>query len=145
LMDRRVDVNTVRLMIQKAQQAGIQAGTFIMVGYPGETEEDIHETVNHLKSANPDHFTITVAYPIKGTELYAEVEDRFTSALPWDQSTDRDIDFKRTYSRKYYDYAVRMIVNEVNSFKAAKKGNYFDAAKMKTKAIAARMAMKINT
>ena len=74
LMDRRVDVNQVRDMIKLTKKHGIEAGTFIMLGYPGETEEDIEETIHHLKESNPDHFTITVAYPIKGTELYQEIE-----------------------------------------------------------------------
>ena len=116
-MDRRVDVNQVRAMIQLAKKYQIEAGTFIMLGYPGETESDIMETIHHLKTSNPDHFTITVAYPIKGTELYQEVESDFIDQLPWDSSTDRDITFKRTYSEKYYNYAVRHVVNEVNYFK----------------------------
>jgi radical SAM superfamily enzyme YgiQ (UPF0313 family) len=118
LMDRRVEVEQVRDMIRLAKKHGLQAGTFIMVGYPGETKEDIFETVKHLKSSDPDLFTITVAYPIKGTPLYAEVEDRFIKPLPWESSTDRDIDFKRTYRRKYYDYAIRMINNEIGYYKA---------------------------
>ncbi len=142
-MDRRVDVQKVREMIIKTQEAGIQAGTFIMLGYPGETEEDIEETVNHLKTSNPDYFTITVAYPIKGTDLYTEVEADFIQKLDWSESTDRDIDFKRTYSRKYYDFAVRYIVNEVNSRKASLKGNYLWQFKSKAKASAAKLAMNI--
>lgn len=144
LMDRRVDVMQVRNMIQLAQQHGVQAGTFIMVGYPGETEEDIYETVKHLKDSDPDIFTITVAYPIKGTPLYTEVENNFIADLPWETSTDRDIDFKRTYSRKYYDYAVRMIVNEVNAYKAGKKGNLLSMSKLKLKAALARGGMSIS-
>lgn len=141
LMDRRVNVNQVREMIKLAQKHGIEAGTFIMVGYPGETEEDIFETVKHLKISNPDYFTITVAYPIKGTKLYQEVENLFVEDLPWEKSTDRDIDFKRTYSRKYYDYAVRMIVNEVNAFKSEE---LFSKFKLKAKALAARAGMMLN-
>ena len=140
-MDRRVDVNQVREMIVAAQKGGISAGTFIMVGYPGETEEDIYETIHHLKTANPDLFTITVAYPIKGTDLYTEVESKFLEDLPWQSNTDRDIDFERTYPRKYYDYAVRLIVNEVNAFKAVKTGNTLAAAKHKAKALAAKGLM----
>lgn len=121
LMDRRVEVEQVQQMIQLARRHGIQAGTFIMVGYPGETREDIYATVQHLKNADPDLFTITVAYPIKGTPLYAEVEDRFVTNLPWESSTDRDIDFVRTYNRKYYDYAIQMINYEVSYHKALKK------------------------
>jgi len=113
LMDRRVDVNQVRKMIQLTKQHGIQAGTFIMLGYPGETEEDIEETIHHLKESDPDLFTITVAYPIKGTELYEEVEATQLTTLDWAVSNDRQIDFKRTYSRRYYDFAVRRVTSEV--------------------------------
>jgi anaerobic magnesium-protoporphyrin IX monomethyl ester cyclase len=113
LMDRRVEVGQVRDMIQLARKHGLEAGTFIMLGYPGETEADIEETVLHLKAAHPDLYTITIAYPIKGTELYAEVEERFVEQLDWSTHTDRDIDFTRTFSRRYYDYAVRYVVNEV--------------------------------
>jgi len=141
LMDRRVEVGQVRSMIQLAQKNGIQAGTFIMVGYPGETVEDIYETVHHLKTSNPDIFTITVAYPIKGTPLYTEVENNFIEDLPWETSTDREIDFKRTYNRKYYDFAVRMIVNEVNAFKALQRISMIQYVKLKVKSTLAKIIM----
>lgn len=113
LMDRRVDISTVRNMIHLTKNNGMQAGTFIMLGYPGETEEDIVATANHLKDCDPDEFTITVAYPIKGTSLYTEVEAIQTRKLNWEETTDRDRDFRRTYPREYYDYAVRWVDNEV--------------------------------
>ncbi len=143
-MDRRVDVNVVKEAIQNTNALGMETGTFIMVGYPGEDETDIEETINYLKAANPTHFTITVAYPIKGTSLYNEIEGKITIQPNWETSTDRDIDFKRTYSRKFYDYAVRRIVNEVNQKKQFQKNNYYDAFKMKTKSIIAHTAMKLS-
>lgn len=121
-MDRRVDVNQVRDMIQLSKKYGIQAGTFIMVGYPGESDEDVQQTLRHLKQADPDHYTITVAYPIKGTPLYEEVSPHISHQLPWESTTDRQIDFKRTYSRRYYDYAVRWIYNEMALHHAMKPG-----------------------
>lgn len=141
LMDRRVDVNQVREMIKLSKKYGIEAGTFIMLGYPGETEEDIEETIHHLKQSNPDQFTITVAYPIRGTELYQEVEALQTTPMDWSQSTDRDFDFKRTYSRKYYDYAVRRVINEVNYFKTKDGAPSISATKLKMKSIVAKMGM----
>jgi len=93
LMDRRVDVNVVKEAIQKTNALGMETGTFIMLGYPGETEEDITETIQYLKDANPTLYTITVAYPIKGTSLYNEVESKITSNLDWETSTDREIEF----------------------------------------------------
>ncbi|MBP6827282.1 MAG: B12-binding domain-containing radical SAM protein [Saprospiraceae bacterium] len=130
-MDRRVDVGQVRAMIQATRRAGIQAGTFIMLGYPGETEADIRETVEHLKDSNPDLFTITVAYPIKGTGLYEEVEAISVAPGAWAEHTDRDLDFPRTYPRRYYDYAVRWTVNAVHLHKARLAGRRFTPAGLK--------------
>ena len=141
LMDRRVDVNQVRDMIKLTRKHGIEAGTFIMLGYPGETEDDIEETIRHLKQSNPDHFTITVAYPIKGTELYQEIEAIRTTNLDWSTSTDRQVDFQRTYSRKYYDYAVKRVISEVNYFKAKFDGRHCTAGKLKAKSLAAKAGM----
>jgi anaerobic magnesium-protoporphyrin IX monomethyl ester cyclase len=112
-MDRRVNVQVVQEMLVKAREAGIETGTFIMLGYPGETQEDIVKTIDHLVASNPHHYTITVAYPIKGTGLYNQVKDSFTQQLSWSTSTDREIDFNRTYPREYYTYAVQFVTNEV--------------------------------
>ena len=79
-MDRRVQVEQVRETIKQVKTFGMEAGTFIMLGYPGENETDIKETLAHLKYSNPDQYTITVAYPIKGTQLYSQVENIFTEA-----------------------------------------------------------------
>jgi len=145
-MDRRVDVNVVKTAIQKTNALGVETGTFIMVGYPGEDEGDIIETIDYLKAANPTHFTITVAYPIKGTSLYNEIKDKITVQPNWETSTDREIDFKRTYSRKFYNYAVRRIVNEVNYNKELLKGEHKSLLKsfnLKTKSILAQIGMKL--
>ena len=112
-MDRRVKVQQVQEMIMLAGKYGIQTGTFIMLGYPGETENDIEETINHLKISNPDHFTITVAYPIKGTEFFQEIETNQKDIFKWEKTSERERDFNRTYPRKYYDFAVRRVVNEI--------------------------------
>ncbi len=116
-MDRRVDAQKVEAMIVEAKRQGIETGTFIMLGYPGETESDIQLTLDYLKRANPDLFTITIAYPIKGTGLYDDVKDKLTTAPDWNTSTDRDLDFARTYPRRYYDFAVRWVVNAVHLHK----------------------------
>ncbi len=137
-MDRRVKVEQVRSMIQLVKSYGMEAGTFIMLGYPGEDEKDIKETLLHLKHSDPDHFTITVAYPIKGTPLYTEVENVFIKDLPWETTTDRDIDFKRTYSRRYYDHAITWIHSEMSYYKANKNAS---GLKLKLQSLKARGGM----
>ncbi len=145
LMDRRVDVKVVQQMINAAQKAGIQAGTFIMLGYPTETEKDIKQTLQHLKNSNPEFFTITITYPIRGTELFEEVEAvSNANDINWAENTDRDIDFKRTYSKKYYNHAVAWIVNEMAFYqRKSKQHNTITSTKIKLKAIKARLGMML--
>lgn len=142
LMDRRVNINHVKKMIQDTNAIGIKTGTFVMVGYPEETIEDIDKTIRYLKEAKPTEYTITIAYPIKGTSLYKEIENKITNKLDWETSTDRDIDFERTYSRKFYKYAVSKVVNEVAFSRLENKFN-FVGMKMKIKSIVSNLLMNV--
>lgn len=142
-MDRRVDVQRVRDMIKAARSAGIGTGTFIMLGYPGEREEDILQTVEHLKESSPDVFTITVAYPISGTELHAQVASELERPVPWELGSDRELDFQRAYRKPYYGHAVRYVVNEVEWHKARQRGRPTDprAIRHKLRALSGRAGM----
>jgi len=142
-MDRRVNVEQVREMLKLTRQYGIETGTFIMLGYPGETEKDIEETIKHLKESNPDYFTITIAYPINGTELYQEIEANQNKLFNWETETDRDRDFERNYRRSYYNFAVRYVVNEVNYYKTKKKEGRASVKviKLKSRSLLAKAGM----
>ncbi|MCI5056949.1 MAG: B12-binding domain-containing radical SAM protein [Flavobacteriales bacterium] len=140
-MDRRVDLNTVVEMMSLAKKYNIEVGTFIMIGYPTETIEDINLTIDYLKRANPDLFTITKTYPIKGTALYEELEPELEQ-LDWSTSTDRQISFKRTYPERFYDFAIRKIVNEVNHHQALlRRDSIFKRSKFLAKAKIATFGM----
>ncbi len=138
-MDRRVQIDVVKEMIQKANDMEIETGTFIMLGYPGEDISDIQDTIAYLKEANPTHFTITIAYPIKGTSLYNEIESKITVKPDWQTSTDREIDFARTYPRPYYNHAVRRVISEVNLGRAS---NVSERYKLKLKSLISLTFMK---
>ncbi len=140
-MDRRVEVGMVRDMIIKAKKAGIEAGTFIMLGYPGENKTDIRETINHLKLSDPSFYTITVAYPITGTPLYNEVNESVKAEGAWASITDREYDFKRNHSRNYYQHAIRWVYNEVSYGKAQKVS---DKIRYKSKSFLAQALMMIS-
>ena len=112
-MSRKVSVEQVRAMTKLAQQHGIKVGMFIMLGYAGETVEDIEQTVNHLRLCRPDQVLTTVAYPIKGTAFYREVQDRLVLPhLPFEQWNDRMIGITGRYSKRFYWFANRRVINE---------------------------------
>lgn len=149
-MDRRTNIERVREMTRLLQQHGIETGMFIMLGYEGETEEDLEATVDHLKQSNPDIFLTTVAYPIKGTSYYREVESRVLARLPWEQRTDRDLTVAGRHSKRYYSFATRWMVNEVRLHRLLHNGNgsspraAMQVAKTFFNARAARLGMALS-
>ena len=142
-MERRTDAERVREMTHLLQKYGIEAGMFIMLGYDGEETQDIEATMHHLKEANPDIFLTTVAYPIKGTEYFEAVEDRIIPLKSWDERTDRDLTVSGRHSRRFYNFANRWMVNEVNLHKQRKSNerNYRRMAKTFANAKIGRLGM----
>ena len=116
-MNRRTKVEDVQAKVHLLRDAGIETGMFIMLGYEGEEISDLEATVDHLKKSNPDVFLTTVAYPIKGTPYYNEVESRVVEAIPWQERTDRDLTVAGRRSKRFYSYATRWMVNEVAAHK----------------------------
>jgi len=139
-MDRRVDVKEVREMIIKTKEYGIEAGTFIMLGYPGENKADIKETIRHLKISKPSYYTVTLAYPIKGTPLYNEVNATIVAKGDWNKITDRENNFTRNHSNTFYQYAIRWVYNEVNY---SKTKSVSAKIKYKAKSILAQCLMML--
>lgn len=139
-MERGVTPEQVQWATKAAQRHGIQVGMFLMWGYAGETLEDIAETVEHVKKANPDVFFTTVAYPIKNTGYFEDVAGQVVSPRAWEEATDRDYLVRGRHSRAYYKQADRWLKNEVAAFRTEAEDPAGAAAK-RTEALAARDAM----
>ena len=118
----KVKVKDVQEKTHLLQKYGIETGMFIMLGYEGETIQDLEETVEHLKISNPDLFLTTVAYPIKGTKYYTEVETRVLADRSWEDRSDRDLTVAGRYSRRFYSYATSWMVRDVALNRANLKG-----------------------
>ncbi len=140
-MQRRTSVEAVQTMTHKLRAKGIETGMFIMLGYEGETLQDLHQTVEHLKRADPDIFLTTVAYPIKGTRYYTEVADRLIEPGSWDNRTDRDLGVVGRHSRRYYSFATRWMVGAVQAHKARRQKQVPRFLKHVASAMAGRIGM----
>lgn len=121
-MKRRTNAVRMREMIKLLQKHGIRAGTFIMVGYDGETMDDLRETVTHLKLALPDDVLSTLSYPIKGTPYHQQVADRIVMTGDWATTTEREVKIKGRHSRGYYTAVEAWIQSEVGLTRARQNG-----------------------
>jgi len=131
-MDRGVTVKQVHDGVRLCRERGIETGMFLMWGYEGEGPEDIEQTIEHVKTTNPDIFFTTVAYPIQGTPYYAEVADRIDNPNPWRTSSDRQGRIRGRHSRRYYSLADQLLRTEVE-LERLKTASHPDPALITTK------------
>ena len=113
-MQKETTVEQVREAARITQEMGMQAGFFILLGYPDETTSDIRMTIDFLKETRPDVVGTSVAFPIKGTEFYQRVEKRLVPDENWSSRNQNKLLFKGKYPRLYYWFAARWLVKEVN-------------------------------
>lgn len=72
-MKKGIDMEQVREAVKMSEKHDIKiAGSFI-VGYPGEEEEDFQDTMDLADELMLDDYFVSIAEPIPGTDLGAEV------------------------------------------------------------------------
>jgi len=79
IMKKQATVEQAEKAVYTFKRTGIQVGAFFILGYPGESEETILDTVNFASSLPLDYLSFTFPYPIPGTPLYDRVKDRMIS------------------------------------------------------------------
>lgn len=78
LMKKQITTKQAEKAVHLAKQAGIQVGAFFIIGYPGENDETVLDTVRFASSLPLDYLSFTLPYPIPGTPLYDRVKDKMT-------------------------------------------------------------------
>ncbi len=71
IMRRHTSNKDIAQAISYAKDEGMHTSCFVMIGLPGETSENVMETIDLLAQAKPGRFRWTFFYPFPGTEAYA--------------------------------------------------------------------------
>ena len=111
-MSRGVNLEQVRQAVKWCKAYEIECGIFVMFGYPGEEIEDIYSTIEFIRDLQPDQYLTTVAYPLRGTALYEEIEDQIIYHSKWENHLQRELEIKNRYSRLLYSYAIKKTASE---------------------------------
>lgn len=69
---KSIDTDQAIAAVALAKKHGIQVLTYFMLGLPGETVEDMRETIRFAKRLDPDYSTFSVTVPYAGTEMYED-------------------------------------------------------------------------
>jgi radical SAM superfamily enzyme YgiQ (UPF0313 family) len=72
-MRKGVTTEEMRESISKVKRAGIDIGGFFIIGFPGETNEDILQTIKYSKSLELDRIGVSYFQPYPGTKEYDDL------------------------------------------------------------------------
>jgi len=76
LMKKQITVKQADGAVRMFRKAGIQVGAFFIIGYPGENDKTILDTVRFASSLPLDYLSFTLPYPIPGTPLFERLRNR---------------------------------------------------------------------
>ncbi|MBX6351157.1 MAG: B12-binding domain-containing radical SAM protein [Clostridia bacterium] len=108
---------------ETVRRHGMEFLSWIMVGYPGETLEDIRRTRDMLVAMRPDILSISVAFPIRGTAFYEEVADRLAPTRRlWRRTAENRLVWRGRYSNTFYAFARAWLHAEVRIAKRRARG-----------------------
>jgi anaerobic magnesium-protoporphyrin IX monomethyl ester cyclase len=79
LMQKQATVRQARDAVLIFKKVGVQVGAFFILGYPGENDGTVLDTVNFASSLPLDYLSFTFPYPIPGTPLFERVKDEMNS------------------------------------------------------------------
>ncbi len=116
-MDKGLLVEQVHFARENLRQQGIRAGFFLQFGYPGESWEDIKETVALVRETRPDDIGVSFSYPLPNTKFYELVRQQLGKKQNWSDSDDLCVMFKGAYTDAFYRAIRDALHAEVDSWK----------------------------
>lgn len=99
LMNKSIDTSTVRNGVEVFIRNGIACAGFFIVGYPGETEATIEDTLEFSLSLGLDEISFNVPYPLPGSRLYERVSG--ISADDWTIENETRFLYKSEFDEKW--------------------------------------------
>ena len=91
VINKRLPLETIKPAIENAKKAGMLVHTFWVLGYPGETYEEMQTTIDYALNSGADSFSISMLCPLPGTPIYRDV---MKQNLWWEGRSFNDILFR---------------------------------------------------
>jgi len=82
LSRKQISLDRQRSGVQLAKRAGIETLCFFLLGYPGETEEEMQQTIRLARQLNPTYASFHRVTPYEGSALYEETVGNRDALFP---------------------------------------------------------------
>lgn len=70
--NKGLSINLIKKRINLIKEIGLPLTIYLMIGFPGETDEDVKKTIELAEWINADYNSLSVVTPYFGTALYEE-------------------------------------------------------------------------
>lgn len=81
-MKKRITTTQAREAVDIAVKVGLKAAAFFIIGYPGESNSTILQTIKFATRLPLDYLSFSVPYPIPGTGLHEKVKNKLREQDP---------------------------------------------------------------
>ena len=79
IMNKQITTKQAEDAVRLCKKEGVQAGAFFILGYPGENEQTVSDSIRFASSLPLDYLSFTLPYPIPGTPLFERVRKEMFS------------------------------------------------------------------
>ncbi len=86
IIKKPLDLRMVKPTVKLLQRHGILVNGFFVIGFPGETKEQIKQTLKFAAELDLDGVAIMIASPLPGTELYQICKEKKLFRQGFDES-----------------------------------------------------------
>jgi anaerobic magnesium-protoporphyrin IX monomethyl ester cyclase len=101
-MEKGIHLDQIVEATARLRARGITVGFFLQFGYPGETRDDIEQTLRMVERCQPDDIGVSVSYPLPGTPFYERVKAQLGAKQNWVDSNDLALMYRSTYPPEFY-------------------------------------------
>lgn len=102
LMNRGTRLDQIERAAASLRAAGVRQFWFLMLGYPGETLDDIEATLQLFRQFSPEEYSVSIAVPVPGTRFYESVKDRLRGTRAPRADGGRSLLFEAAYPEALY-------------------------------------------
>jgi anaerobic magnesium-protoporphyrin IX monomethyl ester cyclase len=116
LMNKHISTEQAKRAVYAAKAAGLKVGAFFIVGYPGETDRTVLDTVRFASGLPLDYLSFTLPYPIPGTPLYERVKDKGIAIEDWEEPKNyRLIRHKLLYASGFSEGKLKFAIGKAHA------------------------------
>lgn len=69
-VEKRVSKDKIRAATQMIKRHGIPLTAYLMTGFPGETDDDLRQTIQFAREIDADYYSLSILAPYFGTKIY---------------------------------------------------------------------------